>query len=107
MKYILVLLISVLSTACVPQYAIQKSLLTVYNATNVNSTETPTEDCKFSFVEGDIEHNRLEIRRIMSDRLIGNMGYMEAMELADKISDKFKDNPSEFELKYRRYVCGE
>lgn len=105
MKYVLVLLVSILSTACTPQYAIQKSLLAVYNATNVNSN-TPTEDCKFSFVEGDVEHNKLEIRRIMSDRLIGNIGYMEAMELADKISDKFKDNPSEFESQYRKYICG-
>lgn len=84
MKYTLVLLISILSTACVPQYAIQKSLLTVYNAANVSSAKTSTENCKFSFVEGDIE----------------------AMELADKISDKFKDNPSEFESKYRKYICG-
>lgn len=103
----LLVLTLILSTACAPQYAIQKSLLTVYNATNVNSAKAPTGDCKFSFVEGDIEHNRLEIRRIVSDRLVENMGYVEAMELADIISDEFKDNPSEFESQYRKYVCGE
>ena len=104
-KILLVLSVLILS-ACAPQYVVQKSLLTVYHATNVNLTKVHTGACKFSFVEGDIEHNKLEIRRIMSDRLIGNIGYMEAMELADQISDKFKNNPSEFESQYRKHVCG-
>lgn len=108
MKYVLVLLVSILSAACTPHYVIQKSLTVVYNAVNTTDfNDTPVENCTFSFVQGDTEHNRLEIRRMVSERLFGNVSYVEAMEIADNVANKFKNDPESFRLAYSKYICGD